>query len=130
MKLGLETSSGSCDTAMSQLLFGTQEYCMWMTQGTMQALPPSQSIGGSDLARSNSSGPSCRDQRSQSLPASSSTEAHPGDNSQPLMKFAETHRVMLNAFLRQTPTLLEESLSPLLRAPRLIDFDNKRLYFR
>ena len=37
---------------------------------------------------------------------------------------------MLNALLRQNPALLEGSLAPLLRTPRLVDFDNKRAYFR
>ncbi|KAJ0858811.1 putative HECT domain, armadillo-like helical, HECT, E3 ligase catalytic domain-containing protein [Helianthus annuus] len=45
-------------------------------------------------------------------------------------KFAEKHRRLLNAFVRQNPGLLEKSLSMMLKAPRLIDFDNKRLYFR
>lgn len=45
-------------------------------------------------------------------------------------KFAERHRRLLNAFIRQNPGLLEKSLSILLKAPRLIDFDNKRAYFR
>ncbi|KAL8209796.1 hypothetical protein R6Q57_006528 [Mikania cordata] len=45
-------------------------------------------------------------------------------------RFAEKHRRLLNAFVRQNPGLLEKSLSMMLKAPRLIDFDNKRLYFR
>lgn len=45
-------------------------------------------------------------------------------------RFAEKHRRLLNAFVRQNPGLLEKSLSMLLKAPRLIDFDNKRAYFR
>ncbi|KAL5548638.1 hypothetical protein UlMin_003869 [Ulmus minor] len=45
-------------------------------------------------------------------------------------KFAEKHRRLLNAFIRQNPGLLEKSLSMLLKAPRLIDFDNKKSYFR
>lgn len=47
-----------------------------------------------------------------------------------LMKFAERHRRLLNAFVRQNPGLLEKSLSLLLKVPRLIEFDNKRAYFR
>eukprot|EP01018_Ginkgo_biloba_P023206 Gb_26785 [translate_table: standard] len=46
------------------------------------------------------------------------------------VRFAEKHRRLLNAFVRQNPGLLEKSLSLMLRAPRLIDFDNKRAYFR
>ncbi|CAL0306067.1 unnamed protein product [Lupinus luteus] len=45
-------------------------------------------------------------------------------------RFAEKHRRLLNAFIRQNPGLLEKSLSMTLKAPRLIDFDNKRAYFR
>ncbi|KAJ7969420.1 E3 ubiquitin-protein ligase UPL1 [Quillaja saponaria] len=45
-------------------------------------------------------------------------------------RFAEKHRRLLNAFVRQNPSLLEKSLSMMLKAPRLIDFDNKRAYFR
>ncbi|CAL5402632.1 unnamed protein product [Camellia sinensis] len=45
-------------------------------------------------------------------------------------KFADKHRRLLNAFVRQNPGLLEKSLSMMLKAPRLIDFDNKRSYFR
>uniref|UniRef100_A0A2P2M8T8 HECT-type E3 ubiquitin transferase n=1 Tax=Rhizophora mucronata TaxID=61149 RepID=A0A2P2M8T8_RHIMU len=45
-------------------------------------------------------------------------------------RFAEKHRRLLNTFVRQNPGLLEKSLSMMLKAPRLIDFDNKRAYFR
>ncbi|XP_039689425.1 E3 ubiquitin-protein ligase UPL1 isoform X3 [Medicago truncatula] len=45
-------------------------------------------------------------------------------------RFAEKHRRLANAFIRQNPGLLEKSLSMMLKAPRLIDFDNKRSYFR
>ena len=45
-------------------------------------------------------------------------------------RFAERHRRLLNALLRQNASLLEHNLAPLLRAPRLIDFDNKRAHFR
>ncbi|KAL4579973.1 hypothetical protein LXL04_016144 [Taraxacum kok-saghyz] len=45
-------------------------------------------------------------------------------------RFAEKHRRLLNAFVRQNPGLLEKSLCMMLKAPRLIDFDNKRSYFR
>ncbi|KAL0399110.1 UNVERIFIED_CONTAM: E3 ubiquitin-protein ligase UPL1 [Sesamum radiatum] len=52
------------------------------------------------------------------------------DGSVTFVRFAEKHRRLLNAFVRQNPGLLEKSLSMLLKAPRLIDFDNKRAYFR
>jgi E3 ubiquitin-protein ligase HUWE1 len=46
------------------------------------------------------------------------------------VKFSEKHRRLLNAFIRQNPGLLEKSFSLMLKIPRLIDFDNKRAYFR
>ncbi|KAG9144122.1 hypothetical protein Leryth_013768 [Lithospermum erythrorhizon] len=46
------------------------------------------------------------------------------------LRFAEKHRRLLNAFVRQNPSLLEKSLSVMLKTPRLIDFDNKKAYFR
>ncbi|KAL5205547.1 hypothetical protein ABZP36_033756 [Zizania latifolia] len=46
------------------------------------------------------------------------------------VKVAEKHRRLLNVFIRQNPSLLEKSLSMMLKVPRLIDFDNKRAYFR
>ncbi|CAN1790208.1 E3 ubiquitin-protein ligase UPL1, partial [Linum perenne] len=52
------------------------------------------------------------------------------DGSVTFSRFAEKHRRLLNAFIRQNPGLLEKSLSMMLKAPRLIDFDNKRAYFR
>lgn len=45
-------------------------------------------------------------------------------------KVVEKHRRLLNVFIRQNPSLLEKSLSLMLKVPRLIDFDNKRAYFR
>lgn len=45
-------------------------------------------------------------------------------------RFAEKHKRLLNALIRQNSHLLENNLAPLLRTPRLIDFDNKRGYFR
>jgi E3 ubiquitin-protein ligase HUWE1 len=52
------------------------------------------------------------------------------DGSVTFSKFAEKHRRLLNSFIRQNPSLLEKSLSMMLKAPRLIDFDNKKAYFR
>lgn len=45
-------------------------------------------------------------------------------------RFAERHKRLLNAYVHRTPSLLESSFAPLLRAPKLLDFDNKRAYFR
>lgn len=50
--------------------------------------------------------------------------------SKKMTSFVDKHRTVLNAFIRQTPNLLDGSLKPMLKVPRLIDFDNKRLYFR
>ena len=47
-----------------------------------------------------------------------------------LHRFAERHRRLLNLLLHAHPALLEGPLGPLLRAPRLVDFDNKRAFFR
>lgn len=52
------------------------------------------------------------------------------DGALTFVRFAEKHRRLLNAFVRQNPGLLEKSLCVMLKAPRLIDFDNKRAYFR
>ncbi|KAK9005222.1 hypothetical protein V6N11_042666 [Hibiscus sabdariffa] len=52
------------------------------------------------------------------------------DGSVTFARFAEKHRRLLNAFVRQNPGLLEKPLSMLLKVSRLIDFDNKRAYFR
>ncbi|CAL1384749.1 unnamed protein product [Linum trigynum] len=52
------------------------------------------------------------------------------DGSVTFARFAEKHRRLLNAFIRQNPGLLEKSLAMMLKAPRLIDFDNKKSYFR
>ncbi|CAN4102607.1 unnamed protein product [Withania somnifera] len=52
------------------------------------------------------------------------------DGAVTFVRFAEKHRRLLNAFVRQNPGLLEKSLCVMLKAPRLIDFDNKRAYFR
>ncbi|MCO5577516.1 hypothetical protein L7F22_031347 [Adiantum nelumboides] len=60
--------------------------------------------------------------------ASSTQKKVEGDVS--FIKFAEKHRRMLNAFVRQNPSLLEKSFSVLLKTPRLIEFDNKRAFFR
>jgi E3 ubiquitin-protein ligase HUWE1 len=52
------------------------------------------------------------------------------DGAVTFVRFADKHRRLLNAFIRQNPGLVEKSLSMMLSAPRLIDFDNKRAYFR
>lgn len=42
-------------------------------------------------------------------------------------RFAERHRRLLNTYVRRSPGLLEGSMAPLLRAAKLIEFDNKRV---
>lgn len=61
---------------------------------------------------------------------SSSGLASFDDKQNAFVKFSEKHRRLLNAFIRQNPGLLEKSFSLMLKIPRLIDFDNKRAYFR
>lgn len=45
-------------------------------------------------------------------------------------RFADKHRRLLNTLLRSNASLLQGSLQPMLKVPRLIEFDNKRAYFR
>lgn len=67
---------------------------------------------------------------SSSATKSVSDSQKKADGSVTFMRFAEKHRRLLNAFVRQNPGLMENSLSMLLKTPRLVDFDNKRAYFR
>nr|GEW74196.1 E3 ubiquitin-protein ligase UPL1-like [Tanacetum cinerariifolium] len=64
----------------------------------------------------------------QSITSSSQSQTTEGTVT--FTRFAEKHRRLLNAFVRQDPVLLEKSLSMLLKVPKLMDFDNKRSYFR
>uniref|UniRef100_A0A7S0M233 HECT-type E3 ubiquitin transferase n=1 Tax=Cryptomonas curvata TaxID=233186 RepID=A0A7S0M233_9CRYP len=52
--------------------------------------------------------------------------------SEPWIEFAEKHRNSLNAYLRQDKTLLQSSstFAGLVAFPKLLDFDNKKCYFR
>ncbi|CAE7198137.1 UPL2 [Symbiodinium sp. CCMP2592] len=46
-------------------------------------------------------------------------------------QFCKQHRRPLNALIKQTPSLLSKSFSPVLKhMPHCLDFDNKRAYFR
>lgn len=48
-----------------------------------------------------------------------------------LIKFSEEHRGLLNSLIRTKPSLLTQgSLVTLTRLPRVLDFDNKRIFFR
>ena len=44
--------------------------------------------------------------------------------------FAERHRQLVNAYLRGDHQLLDRTMSVLLQHPRLVDFDNKRAFFK
>jgi hypothetical protein len=44
--------------------------------------------------------------------------------------FAEKHRGLLNDLVRQNPALLHGTFKVLLKYPRVLDFDNKRAWFR
>jgi len=48
----------------------------------------------------------------------------------PFLRFAERHRRLVNILLHHSPNLLTGPLSLLMRVPKLLDFDNKRAYFR
>ncbi|AQK40065.1 E3 ubiquitin-protein ligase UPL1 [Zea mays] len=61
---------------------------------------------------------------------SSACQASLDEKQNAFVKFSEKHRRLLNAFIRQNSGLLEKSFSLMLKIPRLIDFDNKRAYFR
>lgn len=61
---------------------------------------------------------------------SDATQCRRAEAGMTFVKFAEKHRRLLNAFVRQNPGLLEKSLSLMHKTPRLIDFDNKRSFFR
>jgi len=62
------------------------------------------------------------------------THAKPKDSedteNQRFTEFAQRYRKFLNELVRQSPTLLEESFSALLTTPQLLDFENKRSYFK
>ncbi|GAX74557.1 hypothetical protein CEUSTIGMA_g2006.t1, partial [Chlamydomonas eustigma] len=59
------------------------------------------------------------------MPAALQEEKHSD-----FIRFVESHTRLLNAYIRRTPALLEGSLAPLMNVHKLIDFDNKRLWFR
>jgi hypothetical protein len=59
------------------------------------------------------------------------SENEPLEPSPVLVKFTEDHRGILNALIRTKPSLLTTgSLVTLTRLPRVLDFDNKRIFFR
>eukprot|EP00890_Picochlorum_soloecismus_P001249 jgi/Picsp_1/2124/NSC_05589-R1_ubiquitin-protein ligase 1 len=73
----------------------------------------------------------------QSNQHSSSLRKRREEDDQPLVsseevffKFAEHHRRLINNIVAQDSSVLSESMNILLKYPRLLDFDNKRIYFR
>jgi len=46
------------------------------------------------------------------------------------IRFAENHRRLVNLIASHAPNVLEESMNMLLKHPKLLDFDNKRVHFR
>lgn len=80
------------------------------------------------LARAGSSGAIAA--AAGAWPSSSGGPQPPQQQHASFLRFSERHRRLLNAYLRRNHGLLESSLAPLLRAPKLIDFDNKRAWFR
>lgn len=69
-------------------------------------------------------------QRDGSITSVSSLTALPPDT-QKFLKFAETHRTVLNQILRQSTTPLSDGpFSVLVDHTRILDFDVKRRYFR
>jgi len=95
--------------------------------------PAGPSPSSSSLETEPEEGPSTLTLSSQSSQVPSAqleSQAEAGRDAAQLLRFAERHRKLLNALLRTSPTLVEGSLRLLLKTPRLMDFDNKRHYFR
>lgn len=93
---------------------------------TCEKLRPGQPISVQEASTSDMEDAST----SSAGPKSSASHTSLDDKHSPFVKFSEKHRRLLNAFIRQNPGLLEKSFSLMLKIPRLIDFDNKRAYFR
>ncbi|KAA6422593.1 MAG: ubiquitin- UPL1 [Trebouxia sp. A1-2] len=112
--------------------------CDARTLPQTQPSSPLQSAMSAEFPLGATPGPSTMEPALQQTP-SSRQHAHGGASapSQPIaephvpfLRFAEKHRRLLNTLLRQNASLLQGSLQPLLKVPRLIEFDNKRSYFR
>lgn len=92
-----------------------------------QQLPPSQTPGPSQsLSQHHYMSP----QGSLDAPMSPTKRAMSDVHTVQFLKFAERHRRLVNLLVHHSPGALKGSLALLLRAPRLLDFDNKRAYFR
>mmetsp|Transcript_6950 Transcript_6950/g.10949 ORF Transcript_6950/g.10949 Transcript_6950/m.10949 type:complete len:910 (-) Transcript_6950:407-3136(-) len=88
---------------------------------------PSQQPNPTPMDASSVSSPTAPLLRSQS---SQITPPSPHVSEDMFTRFAEKHRQLLNAFIRQNPSLLDGSFTSLIRIPKLLDFDNKRAWFR
>nr|GEY65405.1 E3 ubiquitin-protein ligase UPL1-like [Tanacetum cinerariifolium] len=87
----------------------------------------SSSAGGTDLTTSQDNACATESKIKQSITSSSQSQTTQGTVTFP--NFTEKHAWLLNAFVRQDPGMLEKSLSILLKARNLMDFDNKRSFF-
>ncbi|KAK1275953.1 E3 ubiquitin-protein ligase UPL2 [Acorus gramineus] len=126
---GSETSTNS--SAMPPLPAGSQNILPYIESFfvTCEKLCPGQSGSVHDFSTTVSSD---FEEASTSTVAQKSPGSHPKVDEKHLafVKFSERHKKLLNAFIRQNSGLLEKSLSLMLKVPRIIDFDNKRNYFR
>lgn len=62
--------------------------------------------------------------------ASPALSPGPASDSSSISRFVDKHRRLLNAYVRQNPSVLDGSLKYLVRNPKLLEFDNKLSYFR
>ncbi|XP_046372246.1 E3 ubiquitin-protein ligase HUWE1-like isoform X1 [Haliotis rufescens] len=89
--------------------------------------PPSPSASNNPAASAETSMPLTR----ENSVASVSSLAHLPPDAQKFLRFAETHRTVLNQILRQSTTPLADGpFSVLVDHTRILDFDVKRRYFR
>ncbi|GAA0152832.1 ubiquitin-protein ligase [Lithospermum erythrorhizon] len=130
----LSISESKPSGAMPPLPAGTQTILPYIESFFVmcEKLHPGPSDLGHELTTVTTSGnmsdaeeAATTSQQRMSAPAVKVDEKHVA-----FVKFAERHRKLLNAFVRQNPGLLEKSFSLMLKVPRFIDFDNKRAYFR
>jgi E3 ubiquitin-protein ligase HUWE1 len=54
---------------------------------------------------------------------------HHENNQSTFLAFAESHKKVLNAMVRNNPSLMNGSFSLLVQNPKVLEFDNKRSYF-
>jgi len=103
--------------------------------GSATALPSSSSssslAGGTSLTRSTSGlRNSISGTNLASIPRSGSLYNVGGEVQSRFVLFSMRYRNLLNDLVRQNPALLLGTFKILLKYPRALDFDNKRVYFR